>query len=94
MDDQRRPLCLSLPMVQVERVTRESNFYPPERVKTFLMEVRQRRCMRCIGGGASSSPSVTDSSSAMFCFAPCPQPDLSRNLPQFLCRPTCRMRGR
>jgi clathrin heavy chain len=23
---------------EVERVTRESNFYPPERVKTFLME--------------------------------------------------------
>ena len=25
---------------EVERVTRESNFYPPDRVKTFLMEVR------------------------------------------------------
>lgn len=24
---------------EVERVTRESNFYPPDRVKTFLMEV-------------------------------------------------------
>ncbi len=33
----RFALCL-----QVERVTRESNFYPPERVKTFLMEVRRR----------------------------------------------------
>lgn len=32
--------------LQVERVTRESNFYPPERVKTFLMEVRQ--CRHCI----------------------------------------------
>lgn len=25
---------------EVERVTRESNFYPADRVKTFLMEVR------------------------------------------------------
>lgn len=36
--------CSHVPAVlgalQVERVTRESNFYPPERVKTFLMEVR------------------------------------------------------
>ena len=40
----RLPICLHLfslpmPLPQVERVTRESNFYPPERVKTFLMEV-------------------------------------------------------
>ena len=27
---------------EVERATRESNFYPPDRVKTFLMEVRAR----------------------------------------------------
>ena len=32
-------LCFPLSLPQVERVTRESNFYPPERVKTFLMEV-------------------------------------------------------
>lgn len=25
---------------EVERVTRESNFYPPERVKQFLMEAK------------------------------------------------------
>lgn len=33
---------------EVERVTRESNFYPPERVKTFLMEV----CL-CVGWRSS-----------------------------------------
>jgi hypothetical protein len=35
---------------EVERVTRESNFYPPERVKTFLMEVGG--CCGLVGGRA------------------------------------------
>jgi len=35
---------------EVERATRESNFYPPERVKTFLMEVRCAALRRAAGG--------------------------------------------
>ena len=27
-------------LTEVERVTRESNFYPPDRVKQFLMEAK------------------------------------------------------
>lgn len=40
---------------EVERVTRESNFYPPERVKTFLMEVRGW------GGGGGGGDGLTAS---------------------------------
>lgn len=34
---------------EVERVTRESSHYPPDRVKTFLMEANlpDARCARC-----------------------------------------------
>ena len=34
---------------EVERVTRESNFYPPERTKQFLMDAKlpDARCSPC-----------------------------------------------
>jgi hypothetical protein len=39
---------------EVERVTRESNFYPPDRVKTFLMEANLPDARWVAGPGSFS----------------------------------------
>jgi Region in Clathrin and VPS len=44
---------------EVERVTRESNFYPPERTKAFLMEAKlpdARRVLTISFGSLPSTP--------------------------------------
>lgn len=43
---------------EVERVTRESNFYPPERTKQFLMDAKlpDARCLHNACPGNSSTP--------------------------------------
>lgn len=43
---------------EVERVTRESNFYPPDRVKTFLMEVGE--CPACMPRGEGAQGRMLD----------------------------------
>ena len=44
---------------EVERVTRESNFYPPERTKQFLMEQKLPDA-RQASSAAPNGPEITD----------------------------------